>query len=479
MNKVIDGLIDFLTMRKMSRVAKWLSRIMFLQFFVWGAWYVSMTGFFLNFDNEATDAIKGIDVIGAAYVIGPLAAIIAPFFLGIVADRFFPTQKVLGALHLIGGIAIIAAPTVAAEFVLPDPPEGASLFYTVVLHDLPAFTEPMILLLFVHMLCYMPTLSLTTSISFEHLENQEKEFPHVRVWGTIGWIAGNLAVSLLPDKDASAGQFTMAGIAAIALAFLSFTLPNTPPPNKGKKVKIGELLGVDSLKLLKSKNYAVFMICSFLLCIPLAGYYGFARTYVESAGVLVADSATFTMSFGQMSEIFFMLIMPFMFARLGVKWMLTAGLAALVLRYGLFALGADDSIAWMIILGVVLHGICYDFFFVTGMIYVDKAAPANIRNQAQGFLVLVTQGLGLGIGAKIFAAHARANTNSFGVADWETIWLHPAIFALTVMVLFIMLFKQDKNDDPVSNDSATTDGIDQSPIGSESDPETTDEAVAG
>jgi nucleoside transporter len=413
-----------------------LSIMMFLQFFVWGAWYVSMTGF-INKSGMG-------NVTGAAYTVGPLAAIFAPFFLGMVADRFFSTERVLGCLHLLGGALLIAAPFAAEAFKLDPAPEDASLFYSLVLHDLPAYLTPFILMLFAHMLCFMPTLGLTTSISFHNLENQEKEFPMIRVLGTIGWIVGNIAVSFLPGKDQSAWQFYMAGGAAILLGFYSFTLPHTPPPSKGKKTSIGQVLGVDSLKLMKSPSYAVFIICSFLLCIPLAGYYAQARNFVQASDVLVNGSATFTMSFGQMSEIFFMLVMPLFFVKLGVKRMLAVGMLAWVVRYGLFALGADDKVFWMIFIGILLHGICYDFFFVTGMIYVDKKASINIRNQAQGFLVLVTQGLGLGIGAKLFYAHVLMNTSD-GVSNWHEIWKSPAIMAGVILLVFYLLFHERNN----------------------------------
>jgi nucleoside transporter len=239
----------------------------------------------------------------------------------------------------------------------------------------------------------------------------------------------------------------MAGGVAILLGLYSFTLPHTPPPSKGQKVTAGKILGTDSLRLFRNPSYAVFMICSFLICIPLAGYYAMARNFVEASNAVVNDSATFTMSFGQMSEVIFMLVMPLFFARLGIKWMLVAGMAAWVLRYALFALGADDQVVWMILLGVILHGICYDFFFVTGMIYVDKKAPRDIRHQAQGFLVLVTQGLGLGIGAKLFFAHVMMNTKD-NVSDWYTIWLYPAVFAGVIMVAFAVLFR-DQSDEKI------------------------------
>jgi nucleoside transporter len=418
-------------MQSKSMIAPRLSGMMFLQFFVWGGWYVSMTGFF--------KAAGMSDVTGAAYTVGPIAAIIAPFFLGMIADRFFATERVLGVLHIIGGVALMAAPAAAQGFSLPPLPENASLFYTFVIHDLPAFKEPLILLLLLHMMCFMPTLGLTTSLSFHNLDDQEKQFPIIRVAGTIGWIVGNIAVSFLAGKDASAAQFYMAGGAGILLGFYCFSLPHTPPQAKGTKPTIGQILGVDSLKLFKSPSYAVFILCSFLLCIPLAGYYTQARNFVEATGAIVNDSATFTMSFGQMSEILFMVTMPLMFARMGVKWMLVAGMGAWVIRYGLFALGADDNVMWMVLAGIILHGICYDFFFVTGMIYVDKKATSEIRNQAQGFLVLVTQGLGLGLGAKLFFAHVTMNTVD-GVVDWRAVWQTPALFAFAIMVIFFLCF---------------------------------------
>jgi nucleoside transporter len=416
-----------------------LSVMMFLQFFVWGAWYVSMTGFINRTDMAAAT--------GAAYTVGPLAAIIAPFFLGMVADRFFATERVLGVLHLVGGLLMIAAPHFASPISLGPPPEDASLLYKLFLHDLSTYTHPFILMLFGHMLCYMPTLGLTTSISFHNLESQEKQFPIVRVLGTIGWIVGNIAVSFLPDKDQSEHQFTMAGAAAILLGLYSFSLPHTPPPARGKKASLGQILGVDSLKLFKSPAYTIFILCSFLLCIPLAGYYAQARNYVEASDALVRGSATFTMSFGQMSEVFFMLVMPLFFLRLGVKNMLAVGMLAWVVRYGLFASAAADQVFWMILLGILLHGICYDFFFVTGMIYVDKKATQDIRNQAQGFLVLVTQGLGLGLGAKLFSAFVMMNTQTQEVGgqttttvDWYTVWLYPAVFAGIILVVFYLFF---------------------------------------
>ncbi len=436
-----------------------LSTMMFLQFFVWGAWYVSMTGFI---KKEEMD-----DLTGAAYTVGPIAAIIAPFFLGMIADRFFASQKVLGVLHILGGVFLCLAPSVAAQFALEEAPKDAGMFYSIVQHDLPAYVQPFTLVLLLHMLCYMPTLGLTASLSFNNLEDQEKQFPFVRTAGTVGWIVGNIAVSFLHEGDKSAQQFFMAGGASILLGIYSFSLPHTPPPSKGQPATIGKILGTDSLRLFRSPAYAIFIVSSFLICIPLAGYYQQARTFVEQMGAVVNDSATFTMSFGQMSEVFFMLVMPFFFARLGVKWMLVVGMGAWVLRYALFSIGADDKIFWMVIFGIVLHGICYDFFFVTGMIYVDKKASADIRNQAQGFLVLVTQGLGLGLGSKLFFAHVVMNTDTSGekvVVDWNTIWMYPAIFAFGIMVVFALFFR----DKGVENAAVTEGEVAQAATSDES-----------
>lgn len=424
-----------------------LSIMMFLQFFVWGSWYVSVTGFL---------GVKEMSSLtGAVYTVGPIAAIIAPFFLGMIADRFFASERVLGTLHLLGGFLLIAAPSFAQPFNLPEAPANATLFYHLVTKDLPAYAQPFTLILLLHMLCYMPTLALTASVSFRNLANQEKEFPIVRVLGTIGWIIGNIAVSFLSGKDQSPQQFYLAGGAEILLGLYSFGLPHTPPVSKGQPVSLGQILGLDSLRLFRSPAYSIFMLSSFLICIPLAGYYSYARSYVEQAGALVNGSATFTMAFGQMSEVFFMLIMPLCFARLGVKWMLVAGMAAWVARYGLFSLAADEHIRWMILIGIILHGICYDFFFVTGMIYVDKKAPSAIRNQAQGFLVLMTQGLGLGIGAKLFFAHVQMHTTKVGtqeVIDWAEVWWLPACFAAGVMIFFALFFRNDaRNGTPVSH----------------------------
>ncbi|TWU42439.1 MFS transporter [Novipirellula artificiosorum] len=420
-----------------------LSIMMFFQFFTWGAWYVSATGFMLRED------ISMDGLVFAVYSVGPLAAIFSPFFLGLIADRYMPTQVTLAILLVIGGLLIAIAPSMAAPFAVRDVSHQHWLLgrFSTLWQSL---HQPFVLTLLGHMLCFMPTIALTASLSFKHLKNPEKEFPVVRVLGTIGWICGNVVISMLPGKDESATQFYLAGGCALGLGIYCLTLPHTPPPMKGKRVTFAEIIGLDSLRLFRSPSYTVFIIASFLICIPLAGYFAYARSYVDASGVVfnlpykIFDyvgngSATFTMSFGQVSEIFFMLVMPLCFARLGVKWMLAVGMGAWVLRYGLFAMAANHQIGWMIIGGILLHGICYDFFFVTGMIYVNKKTPAAIRSQAQGFLVLVTQGLGMFVGAQVFGGLEVFQTTD-GVLDWQGFWMYPAIFAAFVMFGFILLF---------------------------------------
>ncbi|MFZ4575040.1 MAG: MFS transporter [Phycisphaerales bacterium] len=407
-----------------------LSVMMFLQFFVWGGWYVSQTGFM-------NDQQMG-GLTSAAYSVGPIAAILSPILLGMIADRFFATERVLAVLHVIGGIALCAAPRFASAF---DPTTGGS-----------AFLHPYIIALAVHMLCYMPTLGLTTSLSMTHLSDAEKQFPRIRVWGTIGWIAANIVVggnlktwgldvTWIATGDKSALQYYIAGGAGILLGLFALSLPRTPPPLAGKSVSVRELLGLDALSLLAKPSYLVFVLCSFLLCIPLAGYYNCARNFVEFTGY---KNPTLTMTFGQISEIVFMVIMPFCFARLGVKWMLAVGMLAWVARYGLFTAAADDHIKWMVLAGIVLHGVCYDFFFVTGMVYAEQSAPRAIRGQSQSFLVLVTQGLGMLVGAQAFGklvTHFTTGPNDAQVIDWKMVWLVPAGFAALIMLVFIALFK--------------------------------------
>jgi nucleoside transporter len=405
-----------------------LSIMMFLEFFIWGAWYVSMGPYMAA--RNMSDAS-----IGTAYTLSPLAAIIAPFFLGLIADRFFASERVLAVMHLLGGVAMLAVPFVAAK--------GTGAFLGMILF---------------HCICFMPTINLTNSVGFANLNNQEKEFPMIRVFGTAGWIVANWTISLM-GADKSATQFYIAGVAALILAAFSLILPHTPPPSKGKNITVGEIIGVDALKMFKSRSFAVFAICSFLISIPLAAYYNYAGRMVDDI-LSVKDPSSPThplaawMSIGQAAELLFMLIMPLFFRKLGVKWMLALGMFSWVARYALFAMGAPHAMLWVAMIGVALHGLCYDFFFVTGFIYTDNRASKQIRGQAQGLIVLLTYGLGLGIGGYLVGEFGQyifgaANTPAARLALFQKFWIWPAAFAAAVLVVFVLLFRNDFNEPPI------------------------------
>ena len=418
-----------------SAIGARLSAMMFLQFFVWGAWYVTIGNYM---------AAQGMaDLTHWPYTVNPIAAIVAPFFLGLVADRYFATERVLGALHLLGGLIMLAVPQATGS---------PSLF---------------ILLLLFYNMCYMPTLGLSNSLAFHNIEDQERQFPLIRVFGTIGWIVAGLFIGFvlgqfsgeeLPDRT-PLPLYTTA-VASLILGVYSFTLPHTPPPAAGEKVSVQSIVGMDALRQLGSRSFFVFIACSFLICIPLAAYYNFAPIFVANAvydqgtsnalvGLLPNPSSL--MSLGQMSETAFMLLMPLFFARFGVKWMLAIGMAAWILRYGLFALGAPDAVFWMVAVGILLHGICYDFFFVTGQIYVDKKSTPAVRGQAQGFLVLVTYGLGMFIGAQIAGSLFNGFLGGESVLTldrWKEFWFVPAGFALLVLVIFVLTFRDDVDRGP-------------------------------
>jgi len=335
-----------------------------------------------------------------------------------VADRFFATERVLGILHLIGAVAMFLAPFVAKT--------GSAVGF--------------IILLLIHTLCYMPTLGLSNSLAFHHVSSQEKEFPIIRLFGTIGWIVAGILVSKVLHADLTAVPLYVAGAAGLVMGVYSFFLPHTPPPAKGETVSVRKVIGLDALAQLKSTPFWIFIVSSLLICIPLTAYYSYAPVFVNSAGL--ADPA-FKMTFGQMGEVLFLLAMPLFFARLGVKWMLVLGMFAWALRYTLFSVAAPDGIMWMILFGILLHGICYDFFFVSGQIYVDKKSTAAIRGQAQGFLVLVTYGLGMFIGAQVsgWVFNAVVGESLHLLNLWQKLWIIPAVFAGVVMVLFGLFFK--------------------------------------
>jgi nucleoside transporter len=336
-----------------------------------------------------------------------------------IADRYFSSQKVMAVLHILGGVVLYFMAGVTAAI-------------------------PLILGLLLYNILYMPTIALANAVSFHQMENPDAQFPRVRVWGTIGWIVAGLSITLVLGRyvdqvEATAVPLKMAAVASLILGIYSFFLPDTPPKNIGKDVTIGDILGMKALKLLKERNFLIFVVASLLICIPLAFYYSFANIFLNDLK-MTGTAAKQTM--GQMSEVLFMVLMPWFFVRLGVKRMLLVGMLSWVLRYILFAYGDIGSMVWLLYLGILLHGICYDFFFVTGMIYVDKKAGKEIRAQAQGFISLVTYGIGIGLGSVVSGRIVDFFTTD-GVKDWTTIWWVPAIFAAVVALFFALTFKNE------------------------------------
>ncbi|MYH07881.1 MAG: nucleoside permease [Rhodothermaceae bacterium] len=392
-----------------------LSVMMFVQYFIWGAWAPTL-------GNYMTTIGAG-EWIPLAYALGPVACMIGPFFLGMVADRFFDSEKLLGVLMLIAGAAMCAMPFAA----------GTDLF-------LP--------LLGLHALCYFPTLGLTASLAFHHLKNQEKEFPWVRVFGTIGWATIGLFMGYVLQADNTATPLYIGGGAALFLGLYSFTLPYTPPPSKGQTTTWKQIAGIDAFNALKSKSFVVFLAAAMLIFIAFGTYFPYAPIYFSAihenffAGSGFFANPSGEMAWGQVSEIFFMLLIPFFLRRLGVKWMLLLGMLAWVARFAIFAVGASVGTYYFIMIGILIHGICYDFFFVTGQIYIDKKTAPEIRGQVQGLLVLLTQGIGFFLGTQLSGLFV----NTYGVGGqldlggWATFWYIFAAATFVFSVAFVMLF---------------------------------------
>lgn len=477
-----------------------LSIMMFLQFFAWGSWFATL--------SAAMDSSQLGAFIGGAYEAAPIAAIFAPLFLGLIADRYFASEKVMGLLMLVGGAIMLTLPGLAdsastfatesmAEFTDAEGVLDSDAFLAYQKENNTA-GKTLVWSILAYLLCYMPTLGLGNTIAFSNIPDQN-QFPKIRVWGTIGWIVAGLTIGAL-GWSSSYNIFWLGAGSSLLLGLFCFALPNTPPPLRGQPTNFRSLFMVDALKLLTDKNFFVFAVCSTLICIPLAYYYGLTATYLTQTGFKEAGA---TMTIGQMSEIFFMLLIPFFFRRLGVKWMILIGMACWIIRYGLFALGAPSQVTWMILIAVALHGICYDFFFVTGFMYTDKKAPKAIRGQAQGLLVFLTQGVGMFFGYRImaggslfgfiplnltfgpygeqvdsaayvenlkeateekdlgfFAKFAEmfsrelpegldASLLSRTMEQWKDFWISPAIMAALILVLFAVAFWERSDPDAI------------------------------
>ena len=397
-----------------------LSFMMFLEFFIWGAWFVTLGTFLFN--NLGASGSQSASVFSTQ----SWGAIIAPFVIGLIADRYFNAEKILGVLHLIGAVLMYQM------FNAPD----ISIFYPYVL---------------AYMILFMPTLALVNSISFNQMGDPEKEFSSIRVWGTIGWIVAGLLISFVflwdSETNVKAGlmknTFMLASVASLVLGLYSFTLPKTPPKiEKGAKVKISEILGLDALKLLKDRNFLLFFIASILICIPLAFYYQYANPFLSNIGV---ENPTGKMTIGQISEVLFLLLLPVFFKKFGFKKTILIGMLAWAIRYTLFAYGNAGELSFMLITGIALHGICYDFFFVSGQIYTNAKAGIKYKSAAQGLITLATYGVGMLIGFEIAGLIADTYKISETSFDWKMIWIIPAGIAFIVFLLFTIFFN-DKNE---------------------------------
>ena len=392
---------------------------MFLQFFIWGGWFVTL-GTFLGNNLNATGG-----QIAMAFSTQSWGAIIAPVFIGLIADRYFNAEKILGILHLLGsGLLLLMSQT-----------NDFSVFY---------------LYVFSYMLLYMPTLALVNSVSFNQMNDTALEFPLIRTFGTIGWIISGVVISYVFSWDtqdsitsgALSNTFKMVALASLILGAFSFSLPKTPPyGNDQKSFSLKSALGWDALKLLKDRNFLLFFISSVLICIPLAFYYQQANPFLVELGM---NNPTAKMALGQVSEVLFMLLLPTFFIRFGFKKTILVGMMAWVVRYLLFAYGDVGEKAYMLIIGILLHGICYDFFFVSGQSYTDFKAGEKVKSAAQGLITLATYGVGMLIGFWIAGKVSDAFLIQTGQHDWDTIWKFPALFALGVFLLFLLIFKNEK-----------------------------------
>ncbi len=384
-----------------------LSLMMFLQYYVWGSWYVTMGTFMTEFLGS-----NGIQ-IGAVYSALAIATMISPFFIGMVADRFFAAQKVMGTLHIIGAVLLFLASKV----------ETNAPFYWVIL---------------LYSLAYMPTIALSNSVAFRQMSDPGRQFPYVRVFGTVGWVISGFMIALL-GIEKTPNTFYMAAIVSAVLGLFSFALPDTPPqaktPSSAKSV-----LGIDAFILFKDKPYLIFFIAAIFVCIPLSFYFGFANLFLNQSGM---QNAAGKMVMGQISEGLFILAIPFLFNRIGVKKMLLIGMTAWLLRYLCFAFGNMGPNLWMLYTGIILHGVCYDFFFVTGYMYTEKKSNERIKNAAQGLFTFVTYGLGMFIGTW-FSGFATTYYTVDGAYQWRSIWFVPAYIAVAVLICFIFFFREKK-----------------------------------
>jgi len=386
-----------------------LSSMMFLQYYVWGSWYVTMGTFMTKILNAT-----GIQ-IGAAYSALAIATMISPFFIGMIADRFFAAQKVMGVLHLIGALLLFMASRVTAN----------GTFYWVIM---------------LYSLAYMPTIALSNSVAFRQMSDPGKQFPVVRVFGTVGWVISGFMIALFGIEQ-TPNTFLMAALVSAVLGLYSFFLPETPPLAASQPTTAKSVMGIDAFILFKDRPYLIFFIAAIFVCIPLSFYFGFANLYLNQSGM---QNAAGKMVMGQISEALFILAIPFLFNRIGVKKMVLIGMSAWLLRYICFAFGDMGPNVWMLYAGIILHGVCYDFFFVTGYMYTEKKSNERIKSASQGLFTFVTYGLGMFIGTW-FSGFVTTYYTVNNEYHWRSIWMIPAYIAVAVLICFIFFFKEKRN----------------------------------
>ncbi len=386
-----------------------LSAMMFLNYFIWGAWYVTLSTYLtstLHFTGTQAGAVFGTTA---------LASMISPFFVGLIADRYFSTERVLAALHFIGAILLWQV-------------AGVQSFGAVYA------------LLLAYCLCYFPTIALTNSLTLQHIKDPGRDFPLIRVFGTLGWIAIGLIVGAMAVEK-SATPFLLAAGVSVVMGLFSLMLPHTPPQAKGEPFSVRRVLGLDALVMLKDKSFFVFAIASVLACIPLTFYFSFTNDYLNDVHVV---NAAGKMTLGQASEVGMMLIMPWVLRRMSVKGILVMGLAAWAIRYALLAHGDAGPGVWMFYVAILLHGVCYDFFFMTGQLYTDQQAPAHLRSAAQGFITFITYGVGMYAGSLISGSALDFFTTGSGanaVRDWKHFWASSSLGALVILLIVAVLFR--------------------------------------
>lgn len=390
-----------------------LSVMMFLEYFIWGVWYVTLgtwVGQRLHFSGQEIGLAAGTTALGA---------MLSPFLVGLMADELFANQRLLAALHGLGGVLLWLASTQTAF-------------------------GPLYIILLIYSLCYMPTMALTNALAFRQMQDPKQDFGSIRVLGTAGWIVAGLLIGYM-RVESTAIPIRLAAVSSILMAVYSLTLPHTPPLRSASGFKLSNIFPAEAFTLFKDRNFAVFALASFLICIPLQFYYTFTNPFLNEIGV---QNAAGKMTMGQMSELLFMVTLPWFFRRLGVKYTLMFGMFAWVLRYILFGFGNSGNLIWMLYLGIILHGICYDFFFVTGQVYVDQKASPALRAAAQGLITFITYGIGMFIGSwicgRVVDLYVKPSSTSAAIHDWRSIWMVPAAGSTLVLLLFWAGFRNEQ-----------------------------------